>query len=168
MPLTDAIPDRTTTAVDVITHTFSDSKNYVIGPTIELRLPAGFSVEADALYHPITLTLNTTVVPSLNTHTTFDVHTAEIPILGKYRFFHAPLVKPYVEAGPVFRLFGPEAVHVTHGGFAMGAGIELKALLVRISPEIRYIRWGSFSVVRNGVTLAPNDNQAQFLIGLSF
>ncbi len=64
VPLTDAFTDTTTRGVDVITHTFSNTKNYVIGPTVELSLPFGFAVEADALYRPLNLTTDITVVPA--------------------------------------------------------------------------------------------------------
>jgi hypothetical protein len=34
VPFTDVLSDRTFTGVDVVTHVFSDSKNYVVGPMI--------------------------------------------------------------------------------------------------------------------------------------
>ncbi|HEV2444695.1 MAG TPA: hypothetical protein VGS58_02180, partial [Candidatus Sulfopaludibacter sp.] len=53
IPLTDAFSDQTTHGVDTIAHSFSASKDFVIGPVIELGLPLGFAVEADALYRPL-------------------------------------------------------------------------------------------------------------------
>ena len=60
VPLTDAFSDQTTQGIDTIVHSFSNSKNYVIGPVIELGLPLGFAVEADALYRPLNLTVDQT------------------------------------------------------------------------------------------------------------
>ena len=33
--------------------TYSDAKDYIVGPMVELRLPFGLGVEADALYRPL-------------------------------------------------------------------------------------------------------------------
>jgi len=168
VPLTDPISDRTFTGVDVVTHVFSDSKNYVIGPTVELNLPFGFSVEADALYRPINLTTETTVIPRSLTRISEDIHSAEFPILGKYRFLHTPVVKPYVEAGPIFRYVAAPASYLSNAGFALGGGIELKVLVLKLSPEIRFSRWGS-DAARSFVNTPPSNlNQAEFLIGISF
>jgi hypothetical protein len=168
VPLTDVLSDRTLTSVDVVTHIFSDSKNYVIGPMIELNLPFGFSVEADALYRPLNLTTETTVIPRPLTRISEDIHSAEFPILGKYRFLHTPVVKPYVEAGPIFRYVAARASYLSNAGFAIGGGVELKLLVVKLSPEIRFSRWGSDSAT--SIINAPpsNLNQAEFLVGLSF
>jgi hypothetical protein len=168
VPLTDVLSDRTITGVDTITHVFSGSKNYLIGPTVELNLPFGFSVEADALYRPISLTTETTVFPRPLTRISEDIHSAEFPILGKYRFLHTPIVKPYVEAGPIFRYVAARASYLSNAGFAIGGGIELKALVIKLSPEIRFSRWGSDA--STSIVNAPpsNLNQAEFLIGLSF
>jgi hypothetical protein len=48
--------------------------------------------------------------------------------------------------------------------------VELKALLLRITPEIRYTRWGTQqfnSVISNG-SLRSKVNQAEFLVGITF
>ena len=48
-----------------------ESRPYVIGPSAEVRLPAGFAIEVDALYrrlsltHPIVLTMYACVVASV-------------------------------------------------------------------------------------------------------
>ena len=52
VPLTDAFTDTTTRGVDVITHAFSDTKNYVIGPTVELSLPFGFGPKRECIRGP--------------------------------------------------------------------------------------------------------------------
>jgi len=168
IPLSDAFADATATSVDVITHTFSDSKNYVIGPFVELHLPAGFAVEADALYHPLNLSTDTRIVPTTTSHSSFDINSWEFPILAKYHFLHTPIVKPYLEAGPAFRAIGDSGGGLSNKGFAIGGGIDVKVLLVRVTPELRYTRWGS-DTVNPAIPYAPsNQNQAQFLLGISF
>ena len=168
VPLTDIVQDKTFTSVDVVTHVFSNSKNYAIGPMVELNLPFGFSVEADFLYRPLNLATETTVIPRPLTRISEDIHSAEFPILGKYRFLHTPVLKPYVEAGPIFRYVAARASYLSNAGFAIGGGIELKLLLLKLSPEIRFSRWGS-DAARSFVNAPPSNlNQAEFLIGLSF
>jgi hypothetical protein len=168
VPLTDAFSDHTTMGVDVFSHAYSSSKNYVIGPTVELRLPAGFAVEADALYRPLSLTEDVTALPSPPTHSATDINAWEFPILGKYHFLHTPIVKPYVEAGPIFRAVGSGAPYLSNRGLALGGGIDFKLPLVRLTPEIRYSRWAKDGSQMVAFTAPSNVNQAQFLIGISF
>jgi hypothetical protein len=167
VPLTDAFSDSTSMGVDVITHTFSNTKNYVIGPTVELHLPLGLSVEADALYRPLNLTTDITVVPQPPGHYSASINSWEFPILGKYHFLHTPVVKPYVEAGPIFRHVGSQASYLSNSGFALGGGVDLKLWLVRITPELRYSRWGGDAAMT--FTVPPSQlNQAEILLGIAF
>ena len=168
IPLTDAFADRTTHSVDVISHAFSNSKNYVIGPVVELGLPLGFSVEADALYRPLNLTTDVTVVPRPATRSAIDIHSWEFPILAKYHFLHVPLVRPYVEAGPIFRAVGSQGPYLSNSGAALGGGLDIKILRLRVMPEIRYSRWGGDAVVANLVASPSNLNQVEFLIAIGF
>jgi hypothetical protein len=48
----------------------------------------------------------------------------------------------------------------------IGGGVKIHALFLRISPEIRYTRWTSphFS----SYLLNSNQNQAEFLLGITF
>jgi hypothetical protein len=39
---------------------------------------------------------------------------------------------------------------------------------VRITPELRYARWGSDATILGFVTYPSNLNQTEFLLGLSF
>jgi hypothetical protein len=170
VPATDAFSDSTTHGVDVITHAFSDSKKYVIGPMVELNLPLGLSIEADALYRPLNLTTVTTVIPRSPLRTSEDFNSWEFPILGKYHFLHTPIVKPYAEAGPIFRHVA-QVPYPSNSGFAIGAGVDFKLLLLRVTPEIRYTRWRGDAVPPSLAILSKassNQNQAQFLIGVSF
>lgn len=168
VPLSDAFSNHTTMSVDVITHAFSDSKNYVIGPMVELHLPFGLSVEADALYRPLSLVTETHVIPQPVARFSTNINSWEFPILGKYRFLHTPIVKPYVEAGPIFRHVGSEGSFLSNAGFAIGTGVDFKLLRVTITPEIRYSRWGGDAAVKAFIAPPSNLNQAEFLMGLSF
>lgn len=170
VPMTGAFADTTTHGVDTILHAFTDGKNYMIGPTAELNLPLGLSVEVDALYRPLNLTTTNTVVPRLTTTRSNDINSWEFPILGKYHFAHLPIVKPYAEAGPIFRHVASDASYLSKAGFALGGGVDLKLPILRIGPEIRYSRWGGDKTASPFFTVvAPSRlNQAEFLIGISF
>ena len=168
VPLTDAFSNQTSHGIDTIAHSFSDSKNYVIGPVIELGLPLGLSVEADALYRPLNLTVDHTIVPQPFTRTATDIASWEFPILGKYHFFRTPGLHPYVEAGPIFRAIGHEAPYLSNSGAALGGGVDIQIWKLRIMPELRYSRWGHDSASAVISTFPSNLNQAEFLIGIGF
>lgn len=171
VPLTDGLGSTVFGGIASVMTVSQASKNYVIGPMVELHLPFGLSVEADALYRPVDLTTGTVFLPT-NTLTKHSesISSMEFPILLKAHFLPIPVVKPYVAAGPTFRYVGSKVPYLSNAGFALGAGVDFKLLLIRLSPELRYSRWGhdSPSPLRN-VSLPPsNQNQVEFLIGLSF
>jgi len=152
---------------------FSNSKEYQIGAMLELHLPLGLGIEADASYHPLNLTQQIYIAPGSSPSGTFqnsiNVNSWEFPILGKFHLLHLPLVKPYVEAGPSFRALAQAASYFSSSGFTVGVGIELKTWRLRIEPDIRYTRWGSDSASSIAAGSTPsNVNQAAFLVGIGF
>jgi hypothetical protein len=169
LPLTDAFSNTTTNGIDTIAHSFSESKNYLIGPVVELGLPFGFAVEADALYRPLNLAVDHSIVPQPFVRSVTDITSWEFPILGKYYFFRLPGLHPYVEAGPVFRAVGSQASYLSKAGAAFGGGVNIQIWKIRIMPELRYERWGHDATVVSAVTAFPSNlNQAEFLIGIGF
>jgi len=170
VPFTGALSDLTTHGVDTITRSFSDSNQYIIGPMVELHLPLGLSIEADALYRPLNLAVQNQVVPQPTIFSSStNVSSWEFPIMGKFRF-PFPLVRPYVGAGPSFRTVGSDLSFLSNKGVTVGLGVELKVSRLRIAPEIRYTRWGSDVKPSVGtlVSIASNSNQGEFLVGISF
>jgi hypothetical protein len=90
VPLTDAFAN--TNILDTVTHAYSQSKNYVIGPAVEVGLPFGLSVELDALYRPLNLAVDfTTLVPG-TVHTSTEFQSWEFPVLGKYHFIRTAIL----------------------------------------------------------------------------
>jgi opacity protein-like surface antigen len=168
------------------------TNRYIIGPMLELRLPFGLGIEVDALYRHFGYSSFTSI--SGITTTVTDARTSanawEFPLLGKYKFKGIPLIRPYVEAGVSWnRITGltqavittvagttrnsstsnpPELNQETTRGFVMGAGVDIKALFIHITPEIRYTRWGAKQFIDPSGLLNSNRNQGEFLIGLSF
>ncbi len=178
VPFTGGFDDFTTSNAlsDEVSHSFSNSNEYILGPTLEVRLPFSLAVEVDALYRPVSATTTFTAGGTANVgSTTFQFSSSstystwEFPVLGKYRFA-LPVVSPYVEAGPSFRKTGSGLGWFSSSGFTLGGGVEVKVLRLRIAPEVRYTHWGSDSPPPiNASFFAPsNQNQAEFLVGLSF
>ena len=163
VPLTQAYADLTVQSGGVI-QTFSEALGYAVGPMVELHLPLGLSVEGDALYRPIDVG-SVNVSPGTVNVAGKNISSWEFPIVGKYRFLHLPIVKPYVEAGPSFRHVG--ANYFSNTGFILGIGVEIKILRLRIEPDIRYYRWGADA--QSSLTHLPSQvNQAEFLVGIAF
>jgi opacity protein-like surface antigen len=154
LPFTDAFNSFTSGSY----RSFSDSKNYIVGPMVELHLPLGLSAEANALYRPLNFATNSS---------SSNYSSWEFPILAKYRF-PFPLIKPYVEAGPSFRTVGGFlGSNLSNSGFTAGVGIELRLSRLRIGPEIRYTHWGADASAAQAV-FNSNQNQGEFLVGFSF
>lgn len=148
------------------------SLRLVVGPTVEVRLPLGFAIEVDALYQHVSYDFASRALASRA-----SANSWEFPVLAKYRT-PFPLVKPYVEGGLAFNHIGNvsslagDLKHSSNAGIVLGAGIEIKVIKLRISPEIRYTRWTLESIQAigsvNTSTLTSNQNQADVLIGFSF
>ena len=56
----------------------------------------------------------------------------------------------------------------TTTGFVLGVGLDVHALIVHISPEIRYTRWGAKHFLDPNGSFGSNQNQAEFLVGITF
>jgi hypothetical protein len=143
----------------------SSGRDYIVGPYVELRLPFGLGVEADALYRPVN------VIDEPNQWfgglAKGSYPSWEFPVLAKYRFrLPIPLIKPLIEAGPSFRIHAASLPNLTPAGFTAGGGVEFKVPLIRFSSEIRWTHWAAPSAI--GAVSSPNANQAELLFGIGF
>ena len=167
----------------------SDTKRYIIGPMVQLNLPAGFAVEFDALYRRFNYEANVSLIDVFrNERTTGNAW--EFPLLLKYHF---PFVvaRPFLGAGVAWDTVsgvkqsvtntlvatgvttrsgnGPaELQNDTTAGFVIGAGVDVHAVFLHIAPEIRYTRWGNRHFESANGGLLSNRNQAEFLVGIRF
>ena len=178
LPFNDLFESRST-AVE------AQTKRYVIGPMVELRLPAGFAIEADALYSQANFSSLLAGAGSVIT-APFDTNSWEFPILLKKKFGGADAVaasvRPYVGAGASFRrlsgistigsfITGNRSGEVDRNntGFVVGGGLEVRALFVKIAPELRFTYWGTDHFTEGLANVfKTNKAQAQFLVGLYF
>src|SRR2546423_2914346 len=76
------------------------TNRYIVGPSVELRLPHGLGIEVDVLYRHFGYSSFGNIVGTATT--VADARTSgsawEFPLVGKYKF-KTGLVRPYVEAG---------------------------------------------------------------------
>jgi hypothetical protein len=182
LPLNDAFDLRSSNNLPISLK----NKNYIVGPQFELRLPAGLAIELDALYTSFEIDSVGSIASSVF-GAPFDTSSWEFPLMLKKRFGAADAVaasvRPFVGAGASFRRLGDvgEIGRFITGsggdigseknstGFVIGGGVEIRALFIRISPEVRFTRWGTDNF-REGLAniLKTNRNQGQFLVGISF
>ena len=156
----------------------SVTNRYIVGPEAELNLPFGLGVELDALYRHFSYT---NAIGSVGSALTSAGHAGdwEFPLVAKYKF-PTRIIRPYVEAGvawdtltgvknSVFNAaglsIGPAKSTVT--GAVIGAGVDIHAVVIHVKPELRYTRWTSQHYDVSGV-LNSNQNQAEFLLGITF
>jgi hypothetical protein len=168
---------------------FQDTKRYTFGPMIDVRLPFGLGIELDALYKGMEYGY-TGATGGLSVSSLTKGRAWEFPLIAKYRS-PGVLARPYAGLGVSFRRFQglkqfitrdvpglvggktdtgtPEELNNTFTkGVIFAGGVEIKALVVRISPELRYTRWVNhgFRDVLN--VFGSNQNQIEMLIGLTF
>jgi hypothetical protein len=143
------------TGAQSFSETTSPRSGIIGGPTLELQLPANFSVELDAIYRPVrSTTITTSNGMALAPHR-FSLGNWDLPVLAKYRF-RSPFGSPIIEGGPAFRVGSGD---LSHYGVAAGLGLELRVRSVRIVPTLRYSHWaadnsfGSTDSIRNRLDL---------------
>jgi len=160
------------------------TQRYIVGGVAELRLPLGLGVEFDALYRRLSYTGSGNLAGAF-ANIAGSGSDWEFPLLLKYRF-HFPVVKPYVDAGVAWdtlpglnqaiseasaAVLGssvPQLKHNTTMGFVVGGGVDIHAVFLHISPEIRFTRWNSTQISDALGLLHSNLNQAEFLVGFTF
>lgn len=174
VPLTDMI--EANEASDI----FSSTRQYTFGPTVAVNFPAGISVQADALYKRFSFGRPGQFVGNFPAKDTVG-NSWEFPVMLKWT---APgPVAPFLNAGASFRNWSgfdqignfvtgqdfDEVDDKLNVGFVAGGGLAFKLGVLRISPEIRYTRWGTNNFA-DGVKnlLESNRNQAEVLVGFTF
>lgn len=162
VPLNDAFVVRGQNPVSYI----ADTHRYIVGPYVELRLPAGFGIELDALYQTYEYRQ---VVPAPVRDQ--NSHDWQFPLVVKYKFLPGP-VKPYLEAGAAFSHLSVHDVRELDDrntwGLVVGGGLDIKAGPVHFTPEVRYTGWTSRHFDSPGTLLQSNRNVAAVMLGIGF
>lgn len=162
-PFSDVTSDYTSRNLNLI----PQSKNFVVGPSLQVNLPLSLRLEVDGLYRPYSFS-----VSGLPNATAQDWN---FPLLLQYRF-KTPVVKPFVEAGVSFDHLanisaaaksvtsGPgQLINQSSSGLILGGGLDVKIPFVRLSGELRYSHQNSAFFQQ-----ISNVNQAEFLLGVHF
>jgi hypothetical protein len=180
-PLTDPFRNLTSSinlgADTQVNKIYSGPRSFLIGPTIEVKLPFGLTAEADALYGQMSLrnssTSGPTVLPlsgyygSFATGGSSNLNAWEFPLLAKYRL-SLPVIKPYLEAGPSFRVVsGYPSQQMSSKGISAGVGVELSVKHFIFSPELRYTHWGADKGPISLFQPQSETNQLEILAGIS-
>lgn len=150
----------------------STGGNTVIGPVGELHLPLALSIEVDALHRDLGYRFQ--AAPGLGLP---DRRVSgglwEFPFLVKYRPSRL-FVSPFGEAGAAFNHVtgvdgAPELKKSSTAGVVLGAGLEGRFPVIRLSGELRFTRWtdDNFRVSPDGRGLSRR-NQLEFLVGITF
>ncbi len=172
-PLSDAIKAGVTRDLAYAT----TSRRLVIGPTLEINLPFRTSIVFDILYRQLGYAQASTTQASVTTANQF-----EFPVMLKHRLRDGR-ARPFIGAGVAFsKLSGvktlaasvvtgnpPEFRKDATAGIVFAGGVEIGALLVKISPEIRYTyRTSRHFASAVSDLLRSNVNQFDFLVGVTF
>lgn len=169
------------------TNDTNQSKRYVVGPSVEVRLPARFAIEADALYQRVgsdSRYLFQTPEGTVSYMNRERGNSWEFPVLGKYYFrSRVSNWQPFVATGYALRTIDIHANTVTiyptgtsatnetvenrHGtGLGVGAvaatGVRLNAGRIALAPEVRYTRWS------DNANNSRRSNSAKLLLGITF
>lgn len=172
-PFEDVVKSTNTSGIASV----AKSANFTLGPALRVNLPRSLRLEVDALYRPYSFGLTIpglgTIVPKV-----LDVAAKQwsFPVLAQYRF-GTPVVKPFIEGGLSFDHLsglssaikgaitsGPgQFLHQDNASIVLGAGIDVKVPLAKISGEIRFTR----PTVSNFLNIS-NLNQAEVLFGIHF
>jgi hypothetical protein len=139
------------------------SMRYVIGPALNIGLPLGFGLEADAPYRHVSY--RTIFIPE-SPRTSW-----EFPLPLK-KSFALPVVKPFIEGGYAPRVMpGTYASPNVSHGLVIGGGAEFRIGRLCLSPAIRYTHWNNAPaglVITQGPTINLTQNQADILLGISW
>lgn len=169
----DALNGYSSSAGITATHT----NRWLVGPTVELHLPFRLSFEADALYRREGFQVTSeslTISPGewfSTTTTNFAVeheslNSWQFPFLAKYEL-RGGAIRPFIDTGVTYQhLSGIRYIDTPNmAGFTVGGGLTMKFSFLRLSPEVRYTRWGNNQVSNETATAR---NQTDVLVGFTF
>jgi opacity protein-like surface antigen len=166
----------------------SETRRFVVGPVLGINLPLGLGLEFNALYRRLGYDVTEDRVNVIVLRST-TANAWDFPALLKLRLAPGP-VKPYVSIGPTFRYVSgidevrgfftgqtqsteetdqpPELQNRFSTGFTLAGGVQLGLGPLKLSPELRYIRWGWENFRSPGTAFRSNQNDVLVLLGFTF
>jgi hypothetical protein len=167
---------------------FRNTNRYLAGPTVEVDLPHAWGLEVDAIYRHLNFQNTAMGVDTFSTSSA-KANAWEFPVLARYRIpvQHLHLfvdtgvavetLQGVTEKTIAVTILGvftsspsqpSELQHRTIAGFVAGGGIRLQRARLRVQPEIRYTRWSQRHFEDAAGLLSSTQNQAEFLLGITF
>jgi hypothetical protein len=171
----------------------SESRRYVVGPTLDLALPLGFSIEFDALYRRQGYSTGSGT-PLYTSSIREADNVWEFPLLAVYRI-PVPGMRPFAEVGwapriipgyrdeigsylsqlnpTTFTYYGGRTRvdwPTTHGVVA-GGGIQFLVGRLQFAPEVRYTHWNQQVIngfFPDGPGYGSTQNQLDVLVGIRY
>jgi hypothetical protein len=168
----------------------SNSKLYLVGPKIEVGLPLHFALEADMQYSRLGNTSQVFMIGEGSTTRTI-ANSWAFPVLAKY---HLPVARthPFLSLGlepryasgkistigydyppdlPGEVTFSSEGWQAHGHAWVLGGGIGIGLWKIRITPELRYLRWkvpSSPLPDDDSYYLTVPRNEGQLLLGIEW
>lgn len=144
-------------AVEARSISVKGHQRFLLGPTVELRLPLGFGASFDFLYRRLG-------TEGAAAGSTADGGQWEFPFMARYRL-PGIVVRPFLGAGPVFYKVTGLTSSGNTAGLAFGAGLDIKIPVINLTPELRYQRRFNDKTIGG---LAQSLNQVDVLLGITF
>lgn len=137
---------------------------YVVGPTLEIRLPAGLGVSLDFLYRryqfETTASSGGTVAKGAGQF--------EIPVMLRYHF-PGIMARPFIAGGPVWSTITGLNSTRNSTGVALGVGLDIHIPFAHVTPELRYTRrFQDTTVSAPSGALKSLSNQVDLMVGFTF
>jgi hypothetical protein len=169
----------------------TDKMPFVFGPTVNIRIASGLSLESGLLYRRLGRGFDSYAILYPENAVTLGYETwrgraLELPFLAKYRFRNGRAGwRPFLSAGPTVRrtsittdrantvisagqfttggapLFNTKSTHWNVDP-TVGVGVDFRVGRLHLEPEVRYSYWGASK--NTGV----RKNQVDFLFGFRF
>jgi hypothetical protein len=132
----------------------SYTNRYLVGPALELRLPANFSIEFDALFRHFSYQ-STIGHIGTSEKITATSNTWEFPVLCKYKL-PGRLVKPYIVGGVAWdRLQGLSATRVATFFNTTTVTRSLPPPNFRVEPRLGSLPASALTSIRSSSTFYP-------------
>ncbi len=136
----------------------------VFGPLIGLSMSSRFSIEGNAIASSRVIERTYVWPAKVRKDSSSWAQPWEFPALVKYRLTNRSL-RPFLASGISFRLpNGPGGNERSIYGFTVGGGLELREKWLRISPNVRYTRWGPDRMTPGS---GESRNRLYVLVGVS-
>ena len=171
----------------------SESKRYILGPMVVVRLPWRTSIEFDALYSRLGYRESLSYIGGFSS-SRYRAHSWEFPFLirkslqrGMYlgagysprritgMSHSVSVIYDPLAPNPNYNFFEGDSSYsawskITHGIVGV-AGFESRWGRLTLAPEVRYTRWTSPAIDLNGphgYSLQSTQDQVLVLLGISF